>query len=834
MAIWHELGEEATDLRLAFLLQQAHALWVCFAIFGVWSKKAATHRWSWIRSFSTWQLRRGRCSGLWCPDQCLNGWRYPRPCLVHRPSSSGATSASLSGGFGFPCSAAQPSAKAMPRTSTSVTRPCPAACTRRERRTKVRKLVDVFPMMPTPSNSLYRSVSTDFTASLSETMWGNWARHGTRLYLAETGMCGIWLRNSRRMWWRTCDCAYFPEDDVIRLVPELTDYPFEPDNMIVKVATPDMALNPLYVPPAVPTVPAPQPPVDTCLTHGPSLRARTFQRNFVVQNDVVFGIYGTKPNELWNFFANGLTRLEPLHNNYFGKDISTMRLPAFWSDCMTVEQFHTGFCGLTPKEISLDGWQNCHDLPWDQPLFFSVSRSRLWSYHQLGPAGMHVFTHYVIMGTQAFVGWGLITTRTFSSGMISTAVGVFLSPFCQPHSISPPVFFSLTWKKTEQGWKTSATPRICQPYPWCSQSATRQWGTAHSASRLWSCYVAVPHTFDLVDSISRRVVMASDLASRCSPRCLQECWPLEEAAVCGGTINVQHGACSKLGIATPLPSGQSISSGRPAPSSRSYVVNSGRRWDWARGFTSHACHAAAVWCAIATSISVCHTRCRVWEWRWHGGCTIQALVVLWFNTSVATWMTRKRTRLWWTSPGFGKCLQHDATRLQQRIGSSRPLAMTIPAWASKKQQGEAALWSCNRKDNGTGPESSSFSSTPTEEEVKYPLHETIASSLENIEAFLAEERNEPEQAPGKRCPHDVAAHAFARKWLHLRPTSYFLARLNLPVNKHSARSMKRSISRLVEERKADEDAWDDYWESRLCRHAQFCLAWLVREAASTV
>ena len=52
----------------------------------------------------------------------------------------------------------------------------------------------------------------------------------------------------------------------------------------------------------------------------------------------------------------------------------------------------------------------------------------------------------------------LIITRTSSSGMISTAVGVFLSPFCQPHQFSPPVFFSLTRRKSGQGWKTSATP----------------------------------------------------------------------------------------------------------------------------------------------------------------------------------------------------------------------------------------------------------------------------------------------------------------------------------------------------------------------------------------
>ena len=38
------------------------------------------------------------------------------------PSSSGATSSGLGGGFGLPCSAATPTAKAMPKSSTSTTR----------------------------------------------------------------------------------------------------------------------------------------------------------------------------------------------------------------------------------------------------------------------------------------------------------------------------------------------------------------------------------------------------------------------------------------------------------------------------------------------------------------------------------------------------------------------------------------------------------------------------------------------------------------------------------------------------------------------------------------
>ena len=54
----------------------------------------------------------------------------------------------------------------------------------------------------------------------------------------------------------------------------------------------------------------------------------------------------------------------------------------------------------------------------------------------------------------SIIGWlRLFITATFSSGMISIAVGVFLST-----DISPPVFFSCTWRKGDQGWKTSATP----------------------------------------------------------------------------------------------------------------------------------------------------------------------------------------------------------------------------------------------------------------------------------------------------------------------------------------------------------------------------------------
>ena len=84
------------------------------------------------------------------------------PSFGAPPSSSGATSASLSGGFSFPCSAAPPSAKAMPRTSTSATRPCPAEARRtgkQDEETSGCLSNDAYAFQ-----QLVSFVSTDFTA----------------------------------------------------------------------------------------------------------------------------------------------------------------------------------------------------------------------------------------------------------------------------------------------------------------------------------------------------------------------------------------------------------------------------------------------------------------------------------------------------------------------------------------------------------------------------------------------------------------------------------------------------------------------------------------------
>ena len=164
----------------------------------------------------------------------------------------------------------------------------------------------------------------------------------------------------------------------------------------------------------------------------------------------------------------------------------------------------------------MDG-RTVHDLPWDQPFRY---RDLECEATPTGPAGQQVFMYYVIWGlkhllaeTDYYRGF-LVWDDQHRSWRLPFA-------FLPATDISPPVFFSLTWRKSDQGWKTSATP---------PQSATRQRGLAYSASCLGSCYVAIPYPSALVDSTSSRMVTASSLVSRCASRGLPEFRHLEEAS----------------------------------------------------------------------------------------------------------------------------------------------------------------------------------------------------------------------------------------------------------------------------------------------------------------
>ena len=371
------------------------------------------------------------------------------------PSSSGAKTSCLSGGgYATHSSAAVPIAKAMPKSSTSTTRPCPNS--QGGQANKIRKIQDVMknslPLAPTPSTNRYREmppISQQACRKACEAI-----DHGMGQGYSLEGWYTWYL--SEELTPEVMDnltFAWFPDRDIIRLVPDLTDFPLSAENAIVKVATPEMALNPLYDPNAVPSD---QPPCSSSDQSDPWYvpKSMNFQSNLVVRNGIVFGYHSMTPNEVWTLMANGNTRLEPVQNNYFGSQAPLIRMPAFWSECMTPEQFHTGICGITAKKISLDGWKNRHDLPWEQPL---RPHALDCDTTPIGPAGQQVFMHYVIWGLKHL----LAETDYYRDFLVwDDQHRSWRLPFAflPCTDVSPPVFFSCTWRKSDQGWKTSATP----------------------------------------------------------------------------------------------------------------------------------------------------------------------------------------------------------------------------------------------------------------------------------------------------------------------------------------------------------------------------------------
>ena len=101
----------------------------------------------------------------------------------------------------------------------------------------------------------------------------------------------------------------------------------------------------------------------------------------------------------------------------------------------------------------MDG-RNRHDLPWEHSL---KPHALDCDTTPVGPAGQQVFMHYVIWGLKHL----LAETDYYRDFLVWDDVHrSWRLPFAflPATAVSPPVFFSCTWRKTDQGWKTSATP----------------------------------------------------------------------------------------------------------------------------------------------------------------------------------------------------------------------------------------------------------------------------------------------------------------------------------------------------------------------------------------
>ena len=151
-------------------------------------------------------------------------------------------------------------------------------------------------------------------------------------------------------------------------------------------------------------------------------------------------------------------------------------------------------------------------------------------------------------------------------------------------------------------------PALCQSDSRCAQPETRQRGLAHSASCLGSCYVAIPHPSDVVDTISSRVVMASNLVSRCASRDLPECRDLKEAPECGYTTVFPPSTCCEFDARVIVFSTEHFVGTAPTPScapTLAPVVGEETEPE----ATSPVCHPAESRCATTASIPLHHAYC---------------------------------------------------------------------------------------------------------------------------------------------------------------------------------------------------------------------------------
>ena len=437
--------------------------------------------------------------------------------------------------------------------------------------------------------------------------------------------------------------------------------------------------------------------------------------------------------------ANGNTSLEqPVQNNYFGSQAPMIRMPAFWSECVTPEQFHTGICGITAKKISLDGWKNRHDLAWEYPL---KPHALDCNSTPVGPAGQQVFMHYVIWGLKHL----LAETDYYRDFLVwDDQHRSWRLPFAflPATDVSPPVFFSCTWCKSDQGWKTSATPPYTNlirdvrsrrpdneilhiqlrasdlamlpfhtrliwliPFPaewhWLPTWCPGVHPPSYVNSEIWKKYSNVnaqssSSTVPVVGSMSSSSTSAQSMSSaRPTPSCAPTLVP----------VAAQETEPEVTQFTSVIPQSEDV----PVPQAFPYVtqtVDSDRddvqviaRTPFGNTLVQHFCRNMN---DVEANEAVMNKQ--------------------WFRTVADA-----------EAPRF-------PSKMKQ--GVSTRLHMTRPQWVTQHlQQGEAALWSGNQ-DNGPDSTSSSHGLPP--EEVQLPLHATLQPSHEHIEAFLADEAKEME------------------------------------------------------------------------------------------
>ena len=306
------------------------------------------------------------------------------------------------------------------------------------------------------------------------------------------------------------------------------------------------------------------------------------------------------------------------------------------------------------------------------------------------------------LGTQAFVGWDWLLQGLSRLGRSASQLAPSFA-FLPASSISPPVFFSLTWRKTEQGWKTSAAPVYANLIRDVRNRRPDNEVLHIQTHTLWSCDVAVSHTSDLVDSLPNRIVMASNLASRCSSEAYKnaELWKKPQY---GGAQSMSSAETAASSTATSSTSGQSLSAGRPAPSAAPVLSTvaeeepiepedthptpamqqrSGVPLQQAYPYVTHRLDSDGEDDMGSASPTFSNTLVQHVCRNMNDTQAHEAVInKTWFQ-KLAEHDTQCRRQKMVSAP--------EAQRLPQQLQSARSLSRTVPSWISNKMQGEAAF-----------------------------------------------------------------------------------------------------------------------------------------------
>ena len=387
-----------------------------------------------------------------------------------------------------------------------------------------------------------------------------------------------------------------------------------------------------------------------------------------------------------------------------------------------------------------------------------------------------------------------ITTATFSSGMISIAVGVFHLHFFQAQMLVHPSSSAALGRKSDQGWKTSATPPFTNlirdvrsrrpdneilhiqlhasdlamlpfysrliwliPFPaewrWLPTWCPGVHPPSYANSELWKKY----SNANAQSSSSNVPVVGSMSSSSTSAQSMSSARPTPSCAPTLATVAEQETEPEDTPFTSDIPQSEDV----PVPQAFPYVTH---------------------------TVDSDRDDVKVIARTPFGNTLVQAVCRDMNDVEANEAVVNKH---WFRQVADAEA-PHFSSKMKEQGVSTRV--------TERLQQGEAALWS-GKQDNG--PDSGSSSHALPPDEVQLPLHATLQPSLEHIEDFLADQAKEMELLAAQH----LLTMSQNQPSIESETSSQEEERIRMELEYEQALQ-----DREAEEEDQDEDYWKQYYE----------------------